>query len=171
MIHRPPHLYVDQKWYFITAHTIGRTPLFISNVQKSIWVNEFISLIKKFEVDIAAWVLLRDHYHPLCYFDKSTQIPNFLKTLHGVTSYRLNKFDQKQGRKVWYSYWDRLIRDEADYWTKFNYIHYNPIKHGYVNDLTNWEFSSYIEHLEKKGEDWFADCWASYPVISFDFEK
>ena len=100
MIHRPPHIYIDREWYFITAHTIGKTPLFNSNEQKSIWVNEFNLSTKKFKDDIAAWVLLSNHYHLLCYFEESTQIPNFLKALHGVSSYRLNKFDQKQGRKV-----------------------------------------------------------------------
>jgi len=170
MNHRPPHLYTDQTWYFITANTIGKTPLFISKEQKGLWICQINLLAKEYSVDIAAWVLLNNHYHILCYFDKSTQIPAFFKHLHGATSYKLNRYDQKHGRKVWYSYWDRCIRDERDYWTKFNYIHYNPKKHGYVNDLVNWEFSSYLRLLEENGEDWFADCWESYPVVEFDFE-
>ena len=106
MNHRPPHIYIDQTWYFITSHTIGKTPFFISIEQKEIWVNEFVTLTQIFSVDIAAWVLLNNHYHLLCYFEKSNQIPAFIKRLHGVTSYKSNKYDQKQGRKVWYSYWD-----------------------------------------------------------------
>jgi len=168
--HRPPHLYIDHNWYFITAHTVGKKPLFISKQHKTIWLNEFTLLVNYYSIDIAAWVLLNNHYHLLGYFGKSNQIPVFIKRLHGVTSNALNKFDQKQGRKIWYSYWDRLIRDENDYWTKFNYIHYNPIKHGYVNELPKWEFSSYPDLLQLNGEDWFANCWESYPVISFDFE-
>ena len=99
MIHRPPHIYLDQEWYFITAHTNGRTPFFISNEQKSIWVNELKLLSNKFRVDIVAWVLLNDHYHLLRYFDKSTQILNFLKSLHGVTSYRLINLIMKEEEK------------------------------------------------------------------------
>lgn len=168
--HRPPHLYIDQNWYFITAHTAGMKPLLISKQHKTIWLNEFTLLTHNYSIDIAAWVLLNNHYHLLCYFEKSAQIPEFTKHLHGVTANNLNKFDHKQGRKVWYSYWDHLIRDENDYWTKFNYIHYNPIKHEYVKHLAEWEFSSYSEILKTNGENWFADCWESYPIISFDFE-
>jgi putative transposase len=171
MNHRPPHLYIDQTWYFITAHTIGKTPLFTTKEQKKIWATEFATLTQSLFIDIAAWVLLNNHYHLLCYFQKSEQIPIFVKRLHGATSYKLNKYDQKQRRKVWYSYWDHCVRDERDYWTKFNYIHYNPIKHGYVKNLDKWEFSSYLHLFEINGEDWFSDCWGSYPVVSFDFES
>ena len=170
MNHRPPHIYIDQTWYFITAHTHGKAPLFISNEQKQLWVNEFNTLTQNFSVDIAAWVLLNNHYHLLCYFEQSSHIPAFIKRLHGVTSFKLNKYDNKQGRKVWYSYWDRCIRDERDYWTKFNYIHYNPIKHGYVKDLEKWKFSSYTFLFKMNGDEWFLDCWQSYPVVSYDFE-
>lgn len=170
MIHRPPHLYIDQEWYFISAHTVGKTPLYISKKQKNLWIEQITLLAKEYSVDLAAWVLLNNHYHLLCYFDKSAHIPVFFKRLHGATSYKLNRLDQKQGRKVWYSYWDRCIRDERDYWTKFNYIHYNPIKHGYVKNLYEWEISSYPRLLTINGQEWFSDCWESYPVVTFDFE-
>jgi putative transposase len=68
------------------------------------------------------------------------------------------------------NYWDRIIRDEKDYWTKFNYIHYNPVKHGYVALPEDWAFSSYDRFLKEKGGAWMDDCWGSYPVFSYDFE-
>ena len=29
-------------------------------------------------------------------------------------------------------FWEHQIRDEADYHHHFDYIHYNPVKHGWV---------------------------------------
>lgn len=116
-------------------------------------------------------MLIDNHYHFLIYFQNAENLPDFMKRLHGETSFKLNQLDGTRGRKVWYSYWDRLVRDERDYWTKFNYIHYNPVKHGYVERLKDWHYSSYRDILEAEGEDWVDDCWASYPVIEFDFES
>jgi putative transposase len=39
-------------------------------------------------------------------------------------------------RGIWQRrYWDHLIRDEADFQTHLNYIHYNPVKHGRVKQV------------------------------------
>ena len=73
----------------------------------------------------------------------------------------------RAGRQVWHNYWDTCVRTEADYWTRFNYIHYNPIKHGYVKQFSNWPFSSYGYYLERRGEGWLLDVIERYPVIDF----
>jgi putative transposase len=39
----------------------------------------------------------------------------------------------KGERGVWQQrYWEHLIRDERDYARPVDYVHYNPVKHGYV---------------------------------------
>jgi len=169
--HRPPHLILNETWYFISAHTVGKSPLLWSDEHKSIWCGVFESMQERFDVRIAAWVLLDNHYHFLIYFQDAENLPEFMKRLHGVTSIKLNQLDGAQGRMVWYSYWDRFIRDERDFWTKFNYIHYNPVKHGYVGKPEGWPHSSFREILEVEGENWVDDCWESHPVIEFDFES
>lgn len=55
---------------------------------------------------------------------------------------------------MWYSYLDTCIRDEAGYWTRFNYIRYNPVKHGYVSRPADWPFSSYRYYLRTRGAAW-----------------
>ena len=170
MAYRPPHLILNETWYFISAHIAGELPLLCTDQHKSIWCEVFESLQMRFDVRIAAWVLLDNHYHFLIYFQNAGNFPEFMKHLHSETSFKLNQLDGTQGRMVWYSYWDRFVRDEKDYWTKFNYIHYNPVKHGYVEKAEEWHYSSYRDILEVEGEDWVDDVWASYPVVEFDFE-
>ena len=49
-----------------------------------------------------------------------------------------------------------MIRNEEDMNKHLNYIHYNPVKHGYVNAVKNWEYSSF-NNFVKKGyynSDW-----------------
>ena len=88
----------------------------------------------------------------------------FIQRLHGLTAFQVNRYDQRQGRSVWYNYWDRYIRDEQDYWRRFNYIHDNPVKHGYVEKAYDWRFSSFHQNLSLFGENWMDEILKDYPV-------
>ncbi len=44
--------------------------------------------------------------------------------------------------------WEHLIRDEADYERHVDYIHYNPVKHGYVDRATEWPYSSIRRYIK-----------------------
>ncbi len=56
-------------------------------------------------------------------------------------------------------YWEHTIKDTTDYQNHVNYIHYNPIKHGYVSDLNDWLYSSYHQYVKKQilPKDWGKD--------------
>ena len=64
----------------------------------------------------------------------------------------------KQNYKpVWQKrFYEHTIRDEKEYKTRLDYIHFNPVKHQYVNMANTWEHSSFKKFI-KKGvytEDW-----------------
>jgi putative transposase len=79
----------------------------------------------------------------------------------------MNGEDETQGRQVWYRYQDRCMRSERHYYTTLNYIHNNPVKHGYVKLWGEWPFSSFHWYLQTKGRDWLTDVWRSYPVRNY----
>jgi REP-associated tyrosine transposase len=39
-------------------------------------------------------------------------------------------------------YWEHTLRDERDFEAHCEYIHFNPVKHGYVARAADWPFSS-----------------------------
>ncbi|HFC92630.1 MAG TPA: transposase, partial [Leucothrix mucor] len=48
------------------------------------------------------------------------------------------------------------IRDELDYQRHMDYCHFNPVKHGFVNNVEQWSYSTF-HSLVKKGvysKDW-----------------
>jgi putative transposase len=50
----------------------------------------------------------------------------------------------KGERGVWQRrFWEHAIRDERDYARHVDYIHYNPVKHGYVSRVTDWPYSAF----------------------------
>lgn len=64
---------------------------------------------------------------------------------------------RKKERGLWQRrYWEHQIRDDADFQRHLDYIHYNPVKHGYVSKAIDWPYSS-IHRWVKLGvysKDW-----------------
>ena len=47
-------------------------------------------------------------------------------------------------RSVWQRrFWEHQIRDEKDLKRHLDYIHYNPVKHGYVRKAGDWAWSTF----------------------------
>lgn len=56
-------------------------------------------------------------------------------------------------------FWEHTIRDEGDYARHVDYIHFNPVKHGLVQRVRDWPYSSFHRYV-KDGilpEDWAGD--------------
>lgn len=53
-------------------------------------------------------------------------------------------------------FWEHLIRDDKDLANHLDYIYYNPVKHGYVQSVKDWQFSSFHRDVKKEiySEDW-----------------
>ena len=136
----------------------------MTNEHLMIWRNIFLAALDELRIALCAWVILPNHYHILVQPGYGMSIAKLTNLLHGRTSFQLNALDQSRGRKVWYSYWDVCMRTEYDFWARFNYIHYNPVKHGYVDAPEDWEFSSYRFYLKEQGRNWLWNCLQRYPA-------
>ena len=68
---------------------------------------------------------------------------------------------------VWYQYAGHVVRDEKDYYQHLNYTHQNPVKHGYVKNVSDYGFSSIHRFIEGKGKEWVIDCFRDYPIVDF----
>lgn len=50
---------------------------------------------------------------------------------------------KKRERGIWQRrYWEHLIRDDDDLVKHVDYVHINPVKHGYVKRAVDWPYSS-----------------------------
>jgi putative transposase len=64
---------------------------------------------------------------------------------------------KKREKGIWQRrYWEHQIRDEIDLQRHVDYTHINPVKHGFVTQVKDWEYSSFHQYVER-GElpiDW-----------------
>jgi putative transposase len=64
---------------------------------------------------------------------------------------------RKGKRGIWQRrYWEHLLRDEEDLARHVDYIHFNPVKHGYVERAVDWRYSSFHRYVRegKLTVDW-----------------
>ena len=44
-------------------------------------------------------------------------------------------------------FWEHAIRDDTDFERHVDYIHFNPVKHGYVTRVCDWPYSSFHRYV------------------------
>ena len=97
-------------------------------------------------------MVLPDHLHTLWTLpDGDADFPLRWRLLKAAFSRRLPQNEavsqsrlRKGERGIWQRrFWEHTIRDDQDYAVHMDYIHFNPVKHGYVSNVSDWPHSSF----------------------------
>ena len=121
---------------------------------------------------VIAIVVLPEHLHCLWRLpqgdadnaDRWARIKSGFSRRMPKTERRSDARIAKRERGIWQRrFWEHMIVDEADLQNHFDYIHFNPVKHGYVARAVDWPYSSLHRYIDS-GElpvDWVCapgDC-------------
>ena len=141
--------------YFFTVNLADRKNTLL--VDEIDILRATINKVKKqhpFKLD--AMVVLPEHLHAL--WTLPTNDNDFAKRwmlIKAGFSRQLPKRERisdsrknKGERGLWQRrYWEHLIRDETDFARHVDYIHYNPVKHGYVTRAVDWPLSTIHQYV------------------------
>lgn len=163
---RPTHILQDDSFYFITVRTVDAQWFLQPESYKQILLDKIHEKASKFGYPLIAFVILNNHYHLILKVDDSSKLSKFISELNGSSSREINKADHVIDRKIWWNFYDHIIRDESDFFKHLNYIHQNPIKHELAKDF-GYRFSSYNAWVEKKGVEYMDHSFEDYPIIDF----
>jgi putative transposase len=162
--HAPPHYPDGEKLYLITAACWNHDLIMQTPERRSEWELKLLDLLNaKVQAKVHAWVVLPNHYHVLLKADLA-DLKNPLGRLHNGISTQWNREDGLPGRKVWFRFSDRAIRSERHYFAAINYLHANPVRHGWTATSNEWDWSSFHDYLRDKGRQALAEWWRQYPV-------
>lgn len=126
-----------------------------------------LELLRSFCLAVYAWCLLSNHYHFLTRTDNIERVRHELGQFHGRSSHAWNGEDDARGRKVWYNCFERPIKSDRHFWATLNYVHHNPVHHGYVDRWQDWPWSSAAEFLEQVGREHAIEIWERYPILDY----
>ena len=170
--HSPPHWDSEMSLYYIVSaacyehkHIAGKAPCRLAQLE-----NTVREICDNYSLGTIAWSILPNHYHVLIKTDQMKELRRQLGLMHGRLSRQWNLEDNCVGRKVWNNCVERIIRSERHYWATVNYIHHNPVKHGFVEKWDQWLFGSAIQYLNEIGRDEAEKVWKTYPVLNYGKE-
>lgn len=134
--------------YFFTVVTHNRRPLLVKHIDRL--REAFRYGMAKYPFVIDGIVVLLDHLHTIWHLpdgDDNFSIRWMVikrKFSTGFPANTLNRSKQRKREKgIWQRrFWEHAIRNEEDWHRHMDYIHYNPVKHGYCSLPSEWPYSS-----------------------------
>ena len=134
---------------FITQIINQRQPAFHDQKSIALLQDTLRYTKEKHSFKMLAYVILPDHFHMLIQPDGESNFSQIMHAMKGrFTRAYKKRFSMTDHINFWQKrFWDHVIRDENDLENHFHYIHYNPIKHGYVDHPQNWKHSSYQQWM------------------------
>ena len=143
--------YIPNAIVFITCVTQDRAPFLRAEADIKLFSETLRNVQQIHPFRLLAYVILPDHFHWLMRVEKESG--NFSDILQSIKrNFTLNYKDAHPiptPMKLWQSrFWDHIIRDEKDLERHFDYIHWNPVKHGYIHYPEDWLHSTYAHWLK-----------------------
>jgi putative transposase len=129
--------------------------------------SNLLTICNEFSSRVYAWCVLPNHYHALLKTDRIAELLDQLGEFHGRSAFEWNGEDNRRGRKVWYNCFERAMKSERHFWVTLNYVHNNPVHHGYVSRWQDWPWSSARNFLSEFGSEKARDIWLRYPVLDY----
>jgi putative transposase len=168
-------VFIEGGTYAFTVVTHRRQPLFNDPVSREILFNSIQRIQYLYPFEQIAYCLLPDHIHciwtlpagdsdyPIRWKLIKCKFSRLYQDIYGPRP-SLNRSKIKRGEvAIWQRrFWEHTIKDDNDLYNHINYIHFNPIKHGFVDNPHNWEWSSYIKY---ELEGYYPDPWHEFSKI------
>jgi putative transposase len=133
--------------YFVTTVTSNRQKFFIKDEFCDILIKEFNFYRNKFKFLFFGYVIMPDHLHLLIMTGKKGTISDIMRDIKHHSSTQVNHLLERNGRVWQEDFYPEIIDEEKFFHQKLDYIHNNPIKHGYVEYPDEWRYSSYRNYF------------------------
>jgi putative transposase len=128
--------------------------------------NAFRTVRAKANFITHALVVLPEHLH--CIWQLPSDDSEYSERIRWIKTYftqallQLNiplKKNKRGNVNLWQTrFWEHRIRDDRDFQTHVDYIHYNPLKHGYVKNPVEWPYSTIHRFIKNRGIN---DTWGT----------
>ena len=143
--------YVPNAVYFITSVLQGRQPLFADAFPLALLRDTIRHTKIHHPFTMVAYAFLPDHFHFLILVPETTNISKLMQSIHRNFTLDYKKIlGIATPLHLWQrGFWDHVTRDEHDLERHFDYIHYNPAKHGLVSKPSDYPHSSFLEYVKR----------------------
>jgi putative transposase len=156
-------LYLPGQPVFITTVTHKRRQLFDNPNTINLLLTTIDAVKGLHPFEILAYVIMPDHFHFIIKMPDDS--PNYSPIIHSIKRNFIRKYQQinvNDDSPIWQArFWDHVIRDDDDLEKHLDYIHWNPVKHGFVTDPIQWKWSTFPKWIEG---GFYDECWGKEEI-------
>ena len=137
-------------WFFTVNVEDRGTDLLVRHVDVLREAVRGVRRDRPFRID--AFVVLPDHLHAVWTLPEGDDdFPTRWRLIKKAFSRRLPATEwrtpsraRRGERGIWQRrYWEHAIRNDRDFAAHVDYVHFNPVRHGYVAQPDDWPYSTY----------------------------
>jgi len=142
--------------YFFTVVTYARKPIFNNPLARDFLHAAWVNTCERFPFITEAVCLLPDHIHCIWTLPEndanySVRWKEIKRLFTREYAWQIDPGEERNDSRVrrgeaaiWQRrFWEHLLRDDSDFYNHVNYIHLNPVKHGLVQRVSEWPWSSF----------------------------
>ena len=161
--------------YFFTVKTYERQPV-LTNEHCRIALRQALAEVRGMNsFEILAWVLLPDHLHTIWRLPENDadfslrwslikqRVTRQCSDEGSEASLTQSRQTRHEGTFWQRRFWEHMIRDDTDLRHHVDYIHYNPVKHGYVTRVGDWPYSTFHRYVS---DGVYAKDWGDAEEVS-----
>ncbi len=156
--------FIPRGSFFFTLVTERRRPIFARADVVAVLRESILRVRRSRPFELDAIVVLPDHMHCIwtlppgdADFATRWRLIKTWFTKHCDPALRPQPDKSRVGRReqaLWqHRYWEHALRDGQDFERHVDYIHYNPVKHGYASSPMEWQHSSFRRYVEAGARD------------------
>ncbi|MHC4639891.1 MAG: REP-associated tyrosine transposase [Planctomycetota bacterium] len=149
-------------YYFFTVVTYERAELFRTELARRVLREAIEKTRSRRPFETIAFCLLFEHLH--CVWKLPEDDADYSKRWSSIKGQFSREYLKLSGQRkevsssrarkgevcVWQRrFWEHQIRDENDLQRHVDYIHYNPVKHGLVQRVEDWPWSTYHKYARE----------------------
>jgi putative transposase len=154
---------VEGGTYFFTVVTYQRRHILTHPIARTILHHAWELTNERHPFETLAICMLPDHIHCIWKLpdgdsDYSTRWKeikrhfslDYQRQIIGYGDDRNASHQKQKETSIWQRrFWEHTIEDEDDFDAHFDYIHYNPVKHGYVENTADWQWSTFQRYVKE----------------------
>jgi putative transposase len=151
---------VEGGTYFFTVVTYNRLPILTTTEARKLLRSAWENVRERFPFTSDALCLLPDHIHCIWILPegdanfsvrwkeiKRLFTRSYLSAVGPGETRNASRLSRGEAAIWQRRFWEHTIRDEKDLNHHRDYIHYNPVKHGLVQNVSAWPWSSFHRYV------------------------
>lgn len=169
-------IHMQGKTSFFTVVTYKRIPLFVNRLAIDTLLSTIRNTQNKYPFHMDALCILPDHIHCIWTLPENVDRSGlrwasikagFSKTFakHSKVTSKPASASRAKRRESGYwqrRFWEHVITSEENYRKHFDYVHYNPVKHGLVTTPQEWQYSTLMKYIQNGVYDKEWDPYLSF---------